>query len=234
MRSELLLLFLLSLPCIIQAQFGITGSYAVTNDWWIAPKEYNNTGNNDKTGWHFIDDGWTTGIDYRIKFKSVRIKFVPELNYSRLTRFAASRDKNFKNTTSVFSFYFNTDLYLFDLRGNDYALNNKKTASFLKRGLFIRLSPGISHWRMYDSFLDNIFIDSKIWGLNIAGSLGLDIEITDLLTITPIIGVRTHQKMRVLLHNISSNSSSPEPIPLYASPVFWNAGLRVGVQLDHL
>lgn len=230
-----LILVLLTLSTFpVQAQLGISGEYMATQDWW---KEREKDQQGQTTGWDFIDYGWNVGIDYHFNFKNSRIEFQPELNYAFLTRRWDWYLPEGKEATSVVSLFFNTNFYLFDLNGDCDCPTFSKEGSFLKKGFFVQLSPGISHWWIFDGRLDEPLIDMKRFSLSLGGSVGLDIGVSRTLTITPMFNVRAHQEMKVLRldtsYFYSGDDAGPGPFPMYASPVFWSTGLRLGLNLQN-
>ncbi|GAB5553546.1 MAG: hypothetical protein Sapg2KO_31370 [Saprospiraceae bacterium] len=212
----------------MQAQFGVNAGYQVNQiDGWIIDLDGIESG---------IDgNGLSFGIDYWFRLKNKRIEFQPELNYSS---FKASTDPAvFDYNIELFSFYFNTNIYLLDLLNDCNCPTFSKQNNFFKKGFFIRISPGLTAPNF--EFLNE---QEREWGNlqpNLGLGVGIDIGITDIVTLTPIITGRFMPQTKWLASfpGTPLDPNTGESINRVRQPDadIWqyNAGLRIGIRLDN-
>lgn len=225
MRLILILVLLFFFAFGLHAQLGVNGKYIATKDWWKIREQIRP---GQTSGWVPLEHGWVVGIDYNLKLKNIRIEFLPELNYADLRKSNRLYYIPYKNLTSILSLFFNTNFYFLDLKGDRNGNISWKPGSVLTKGLFFQLSPGISHWWMIDGPVDELIVDSKFFSISIGGSIGIDIDINNLLTLTPMFTVRANQDTKIGISNLANIQTTKDA---YASPVFWSTGLRVGLNL---
>lgn len=170
-------LFFFSLVFLFQtvnAQVGIIAGYKTmqANDWEeVFP------------GDGFPSTGYSIGIDYWFKLKEKRIEFTPELNFSNFSETGLNSTTDF--TARFVGFHFNTNIYPLDFDGDCQCPTWGKEGSFVEKGFFIRLSPGLNYFSSEIQAEDfnesgNEIIPS--FGLGV----GLDIGVAPVVTITPI------------------------------------------------
>ena len=130
-----------------------------------------------------IDAGteFQIGIDYWFRHKRKRIEFHPEIYYGQ------SSKNDFKIT--AYGFRFQTNVYPFDFPEDCDCPTFGKENDFFQAGFFLSIAPGIRA-QSWDngSFPDNTAIqeaDAVIPTFMIGA--GLDIGISNLLTLTPVI-----------------------------------------------
>lgn len=133
--------------------------------------------------------GYEAGVDYWFRLKKKRIEFLPEVS------FAAARTKydvpslDRLDYTSV-NFYFHTQIYALDLEGDCNCPTFSKQGPSINKGLFFHFTPGISYYnaKAEQSAERPEFVD-KASGIAIRAGIGagIDIGISDLLTVTPIV-----------------------------------------------
>lgn len=207
-------------------QFGMTGGYQVISSeaWQMAIAETQGlmlTNNR-------ITHGGAIGVDYWFRLKNKRIEFLPELRASR-TKFIVDaiigngntgEVKEFKLDIDNYSFNFNTHIYPFDFDGDcDCPVWSKEGPSFSK-GFFIRISPSIGLWRAAEDYL-NFMGSNSDWHTSVGVGAGMDIGLSDLLTITPIVEHRWHSSE--VIGGLSEEGQN------YTN---WFAGIRLGIRLD--
>ena len=118
------------------------------------------------------------GLDYWFRLKQKRIEFLPTIYYINY-----GGDHKIQN----YGFQFRATIYPFDLAGDCNCPTFSKENELLKKGFFLRLSPGIgiikadadpniSHEELGE--IDNVVPE-------ISFGAGLDIGISNLITITP-------------------------------------------------
>ena len=122
------------------------------------------------------------GLTYWFRLKKRRIEFAPELS-------AAKFKSNFEEVEfqhQQFSFFFNTDFYIFDLKSDCNCPTWSKDGNLFSKGFFIELSPGVTAFR--NKISSELGQNKEGTEFTIGGGIGagLDLGITDLFTITPI------------------------------------------------
>lgn len=228
-----LLVVSLFIPNLVKAQFGINAGYQVNQiDGWVL--------NTNGTSAEISGNGLSLGIDYWFRLKDKRIEFLPELNYSSFESVLFQNNGVIDEigfNIDFFSFYFNTNIYLLDLLNDCNCPTFSKQNDFFKKGFFIQVSPGLT----LPNFEYTNTQESQTGSLqaNIGLGLGLDIGLTDLVTLTPLIRARYQP-------NVKWNASFPDPNdlsnpdvnpPMIATPEanIWQyyAGIRLGIRLDN-
>jgi len=135
--------------------------------------------------------GQEYGFDYWIRLKNKRIEFLPQL--------AVSTFRTKLNGASFLDGYIlnrahlnlNTNIYFLDFNSDCDCPTFSKQGNFFTKGFFLQISPGL----VYNRELINYIVDDPDFDLKtnlsykIGVALGLDIGLTDLFTITPIVGI---------------------------------------------
>ena len=223
MRYLIAIVFCLTFSGISQAQFGLNGKFlSPQNNWQV-----NLTNTNQERTIQLFDQGWSAGVDYWFRLKNKRIEFLPELNYAQLNN---SQEDYSENKASIYSFFFNTNIYFLDFAGDCDCPTWSKEGPTLKKGLFLQLSPGISYWDASVGTGDDVFANRPV-AFSIGGGLGFDLGISDLVTITPVVNARYFPE--VSIENMPRDQEAGNFLTAEsASPLFWSAGLRLGFRLD--
>lgn len=223
MRKSALLLFFISVACVAQAQFGINVSYRV-NDM---PEVIGNTIGNPEQQDELLKNGINIGLDYWIPLKNIRIDFLPELNYGRYT---STFEPQATLEARFFNFFFNTNFYLFDLMGDCDCPTFSKKGSILSKGFFAQISPGFS---LIDTSIKEAEESAQDWGFNLGAGIGLDIGLSDFLTLSPTAGVRYYPNVKFAgNYLIEDQSSGGARVDNQFDILQWRAGLRLGFRLD--
>lgn len=164
-------------------QIGIRGSY-LQND---APTWTLHDLNGDPVDEIQLKTGFSVGLDYWFRLKNQRIEFFPEMNYAS---FADTWDNTLDLKFNMYSFYLNTQIYFLDFAGDCDCPTFSKEGTFVDRGLFLLLSPGYSFQNFELNFLEgqSTKVDNNAFSLG--AGLGLDIGVSDAITITPYVGAR--------------------------------------------
>lgn len=162
----------------INAQVGIKGGYRTfsNDDWETKLSEAFNDEFSTATG-------WSVGINYWFRLKKRRIEFTPEIT---IGEFQETTSTGFDRKHNFQSFHFNTNIYLFDLAEDCDCPVWSKDGSFLTKGFFVQLSPGIS--RMTNSLGGELLYGEDTnfhFEFGIGG--GIDFGVSDFLTITPMV-----------------------------------------------
>ncbi|GLR16303.1 hypothetical protein GCM10007940_09180 [Portibacter lacus] len=159
----------------MHGQIGLQFRYSSLNveEWTDATKEADLFKNN-----------FDFGIDYWLRLKEYRVEFNPELYTSR-----ASTEGNSANYKSeVYGLSTNTNFYIFDFIGDCNCPTFSKDGNFFTKGFFISATPMVEyHTKKAESVDDGP--ELKVNNTYFAGAIGagVDIGLTDLITITPYI-----------------------------------------------
>ncbi|MEM9821521.1 MAG: hypothetical protein AAF985_10635 [Bacteroidota bacterium] len=193
MKKVLLFACLFHFSSQALAQFGANFSYRSIN----APAWEDNIDRISSTNGEIqvpLDRGWGVGIDYWFRLKNKRVEFLPELNYSAFSKnWSNSEGVTGKLQSRFLSLYFNTNLYIFDLAGDCDCPTFSKDGDIMKKGFFIQISPGISFLQnQYQDLVASNTQDDNALVPSIGIGAGLDIGLSDFLTITPIVSYRYH------------------------------------------
>jgi hypothetical protein len=221
MKNSLLFLFL-AIPCILSAQFGLHATYQ------------KNTQNSDFSGADFPISGLALGLDYTFRLAQNRVEFFPELNYSSVKTTTPIVD-NSGSTVNLedksFGFYFNTNVYVFDFAGDCDCPVFSRDGNFFKKGFFLQISPGVNYHNYL--FTETTFPESRLikddnFSYSLAGGAGIDIGVSEHLTITPYFRARYHFDTEI--EGYIADIPIPEQTDNFS---MWqmNVGLRIGVQL---
>lgn len=178
-------ILLLTIHVSSYAQFGVRAKYNNTGfAAWDTP--FNNTYNSRG---QMFTNGFEGGIDYWMRLKKKRIEFMPEIAYARHTTSYTTGPIS-QLTLSDFHFNFHTHIYALDM-GNDCDCPTfSKQGGTIDKGLFIHFTPGLSYHnvsgQMAESGIDTPQMPSGVT-FRAGIGLGMDIGISDLWTITPIV-----------------------------------------------
>lgn len=182
----------------LQAQIGISAGW-VKNDapeWNKGIIAINNLVDKAPA---FEQNGLQIGVDYWFRLKNKRLEFLPELSFYQLRAVLESEvipDYSFAGDlkANIFQVHFNTQIYPFDFAGDCDCPTFSKEGDLFKKGLFIRLAPGLSFANFNEERTDVTIAGSNTISTNsggiaptLRGGIGLDIGVSDFFTITPII-----------------------------------------------
>lgn len=198
MQKFSILLSFLFLCQVLSAQIGVTVSYKqmTANNWQEVIVSQNQSLNLDRESYR---NGLNFGIDYWIKpLKNYRIELMPEVSYSRFS--SAWKDSNFSISEEIvannINFKLNTNFYLLNMEGDCDCPTFSKDGDIINKGFFIQLSPGISY--LQNAYTNEPLSDTKTdfkatdLSFNIGLGAGLDIGLSDLLTVTPFVKYTRH------------------------------------------
>lgn len=227
--KQFFLLFVLSLFLLVNktsAQYGINASYQTfsASNWEGLIKL------SDSPSAAPIQSGFAVGIDRWFRLKNARIEFFPELNYARY-----SVDWG-DNATSLnhqqISLFANTHFYLFDLEGDCDCPTFSKDGSFVKKGFYVELSPGLSYATSTFKGRNGDPSSASIVP-SIGLGIGVDIGLSDLLTITPMVRFRQHfgADWENLVENLILDINTIDPISTKTGIETFSFGIRLGLRL---
>ena len=180
-------------------------------------------------------NGFSLGLDYWFRLTEKRIEFFPEFNLSH-SIFDLPDGQSLDG--QWYSLFFNTHIYVFDLTSDCNCPTFSKQRNLLPRGFFVSLSPGVTYG-IFSSDSEQISAferDHSDWIISIAGGLGLDIGISDLITITPFAQARYLLPFEGPTGQPPQNDQIPPPFQLQTqedSGMRFRAGLRLGFRFDY-
>lgn len=143
----------------------------------------------------------TIGFNYWKSLKEKRIDFLPEITYSFKNKFesfnntAPSPIQAYETNLQRIGFIFNTHVYPMDFSGDCNCPTFSKQNDFLKKGLFFILSPGVEYFISDLSYEDIEQEGSSSIAFKIGTGVGLDIGVSNLLTISPFAMINYYPKM---------------------------------------
>ncbi len=225
-------LFLAASPLF--AQFGISGGYALlrADEWERAVDE----AFIEQNGFMTAGSSWL-GIDYWFRLKNKRVEFLPALSYRHfedelmdpLSSATVPQNANLQ----VIGFHFNTNIYPFDFNSDCECPTWSKGNDMLKKGFFIQLAPGLEQFRQEYDNAGSVDGEQRTtsaqqirWSLGAA--VGLDIGLSDLITITPVVGLRYSLEVEW-----AALEADVAPVKMAAATVMTPyTGIRLGIRLD--
>ena len=232
MIRAVFILILLSFQLGLKAQFGITIKQNF-NSFPVWEQRASAALNNNVDIFPF---GQEYGFDYWLRLKNKRVEFLPQLAVSRFsTDLTGSAFLDGYILTRA-HFNFNTNLYLLDFANDCDCPTFSKQGNFLTKGLFLQLSPGLVYHRQLINYLvtDPEFDLKTNLSYKLGFGLGLDIGITDLFTITPMVGINFYPSVNWesfdLLHFDATIASPTENKTSIREIQF---GVRIGFRPDY-
>lgn len=222
--KNLFLLFAFFLPLSAWSQFGLHGTLVNKN-----PRE-------NFTEEALIQNGFGLGIDYTFSLAQYRVEFYPQLNYSVLDTdnpIAESSDFERKLKDRSFDFYFNTNVYLFDLEGDCDCPVWSKEGNFLKKGFFLQVSPGL-HYHDYTYSVEEIIVgeprvtESNTLTYSAALGAGIDFGLSEYITVSPYFRARYHFPSEIEGYMAENDLGNGD---LAVSYFQLSPGIRLGFQL---
>jgi len=237
-----ILLFIGTISQPIKAQIGITGTYASMDapNWQQSMFDSRRFDPSIDFGW---DSSYKIGIDYAIKIlPETRLYIQPGIFYSSFNKEVTINDigllENLVNFQSdLFEFNLNTNIYLLDLEGDCDCPTWSKDGNVIKKGFFLQVSPGLTYSKTSISEIETIdspttFSNSDV-SPNLGLGFGLDIGISDFITITPLVKFKRHFNVEweLLNFNLSNDvlSSTAESVPNDSTPI---NQLELGLRME--
>ncbi len=237
MKATTLLFTFLFFTNLALAQFGITGRYHFNDapNWASFSATPTDRFNPEK----YFGNGWSVGIDYWLRLKNYRMEFLPELNYAQ---FEYNKQTGYVNPAAFsnrfYSFFLNTNFYLFDFAGDCNCPTFSKQGQWLKKGFFVQASPGISYIQQKVVFEKPVVEGKKTFeSMALAASIGigtgLDIGISDFMTFTPMVSLRYYPNAK--WKSLSRYSGPDIYAALSTESDIWqlSAGARLSFRFDY-
>mgnify|MGYP001438261006 CR=1 FL=1 len=184
MLFPVFILFFMSNPVSSKAQFGVAAGWA-EEEWTTWNHQISQNAGNSEI---FYLRGPAVEFNYWFRLKNYRVEFLPALRWH-----GSNDDGEGKATAQTAGLLFHTQIYLLDMKGDCDCPTWSKKGNLFKKGFFIQLSPGVEfgNWR-YQATASDPAVDVKANSIaySVAGGIGLDIGISDLLTLSPQVGYR--------------------------------------------
>jgi len=182
--SFLFILTMILLTTDASGQFGVRAKYNSNNyaGWDNFVEGLSNT-NNDK----LFATNLEFGADYWFRLKDYRVEFLPEA-FIGLNSSSTLENGSVNNEFSYAGINFNTQLYLFDLKGDCDCPTFSKQGPTIEKGLFLNIAPGVIYGSTSynDASREEAITNSSI-SVRLGVGVGFDIGISDLFTITPMV-----------------------------------------------
>lgn len=230
LRSLSILFFLFSLTANGWSQFGLRLGYDHLEADHISIFDRESAIVTEGPG-----TAYSIGLDYWFRLPKQRIEFYPELNVARS---ALELPDGNAFTGQWYSFFFNTHIYLLDLLNDCNCPTFSKQRNLVQRGFFFSVSPGVTYGTFTsdsDHFGD-FERKNTDWILSLSGGLGLDIGLSDLITLTPFAEARYLIPFKGPVGNQTPNDQIPPEYQLLArEDSGWRlrGGLRFGFRFDY-
>ncbi len=225
MKFNLPFLGFLLIQVSLHAQLGFHGGIQFTNapEWNILDRSNNRVTELPGTG-------WSAGIDYAFRLPNTRIEFLPELHFAA---YQADVIDLGDLDARFYSGFLNVNVYILDLKGDCDCPTWSKSGNTLTKGLFLQLSPGYS--LIYGNVkTTEILYKGRSTNPSLALGAGLDLGVSERMTITPYAGVRYFPNAiwPGLEEAIARDISIGDRVTHNESPLtLIYAGIRIGVQI---
>ncbi|MBK9152592.1 MAG: hypothetical protein IPM26_17150 [Saprospiraceae bacterium] len=225
----LVLLIILGAGQVLSGQFGLRLKYndARFSNWENALQRNFNVNNS------LYSPMYEIGADYWFRLKKKRIEFMPELSY-------AMAKTNYETTSldamkySSINFNFHTHIYALDMDNDCNCPTFSKQGPGINKGLFFHFTPGVSMANAEAVLRPESSValpenKSNAVLLRAGVGLGLDIGVSDLMTVTPIISYYFQSGM--VWNDLLINGSSPGDV--HRQSHAWEISLRLGFRPDY-
>lgn len=228
MRITLLIAALL-LAGSLSAQLGLTTAYRFNEaPDWAYPNALAESAP--------LGNSWAVGIDYWIPLGKTRIDLLPEVSFGQSVRTLQLSDLNrFEYRQNAYSLFLNTHFYVFDLQGDCDCPTFSKSGDFFQKGFFLQVSPGVSFFQYAIEELSEdpgLQADESQLAYSIGVGAGIDIGLSDVLTLTPMAGFRYYlpSEWEGLDEVVQKEPDLPFTTESSIRQIW--AGLRLGIRFD--
>lgn len=205
------------------AQLGVRIKYNSTGyPTWDTPfnSRFNSSG-------EMLTNGFEGGLDYWFRLKKKRIEFMPEIAYAQ---YNTTFERGLVSQLSMSEVHFNihTHIYALDLGDDCNCPTFSKEGGTIDKGLFVHFTPGISYHNVNAQFIDSFnesFETTSGISFRAGVGLGVDIGISDLWTVTPIVSYFFRTPM--IWKNLAENDD------VSTTPNIFQLTLRLGFRPDY-
>ncbi|MEO1261972.1 MAG: hypothetical protein AAFZ15_24425 [Bacteroidota bacterium] len=218
MKNIILSLLLLATSTHALGQVGINGAYYTftANEWTDLL--------NELTGQNFDNaTGYQVGVDYWLRLETKRIEFFPEISYAALN----SNSGNSEIDITLLGFHLNTNIYPFDFDGDCDCPTWSKSGSIFEKGFFFQISPGYNRGEIKVAD-ENVQGDETFNYFHLGIGAGLDIGISDLITVTPLVKYYYSTSVEYGPTSLSTIDYSPAESNIRQ----FYAGVRLGLRFN--
>lgn len=230
MKKLWLTSILIATSLSINAQFSVSAKYSFNS----FPEWESLLDGSETLDKRFLEDGFEYGLSYWFRLKNYRVEFMPEVSYQNLKAFGMLTGEQALEKESFF-LTFNTLVYTLDITGDCNCPTWGKDGSFIKKGFFVGVNPGIGYHSMSDFIQigdEPIITTVNKLAFRIGVSSGLDIGIAKWITLTPYATLNyTPALTWENLPNIV-NSTKPGDVPTDIIQI--QPGLRLTFRPDYL
>lgn len=213
----------------LTAQFGITGYYTASQDNFTSIT-YPDGGS--------LGNGFEVAVDYWFRLPTKRIEFTPSLSFGQYNNTivipAAEQNSNanLDYNFSEIGFQFKTNFYLLDFGTDCDCPTFGKQGPALHKGFFVQIAPGLSYLTGNStSDTQNITVKDSGFSPTLGLGLGLDLGLSNLVTLTPTLHYRYH----FIDYEWAGLNDPCEACGLQAPEAnnsTFLAGIRLGIRLD--
>lgn len=168
-------------------------------------------------------------LDYWLRLPNHRVEFYPNISYHRATDLITNIGVGGSESTSVLDQIgagLLVHIYAFDFTGDCDCPTFSKQGGLVKKGFFFMGGVGADFARK--KFGDGDLADGN-FDVKASLGLGIDIGLTDLLTITPFVQIQRY--FDVSGHNLSEVFNSTGNISSSINQL--QVGLRLGLRADY-
>jgi len=182
MKKFILVLCLSSISAYCFGQFGITTKYSFNNynHWSDVTESINDS--------RLFENHLEFALDYRFRPGEKRIELFMEASYLNNSTSMISPGGNDRVfSMNGFGLGLKANVYFLDFHGDCDCPTFGKEGGFLKKGLFLQFSTAASYWNKKAEFFSDPTDSSLL--VDIGVGIGLDIGISNMITVTPIASV---------------------------------------------
>lgn len=182
MRITILFFLILVFQMTGYSQVGLSVGYSLNQqaeDW----------NSNALNGENVKANGLYIGLDYWFRLKNYRVEFLPEIGYQSGSHTITMNELGQTDLGySQISLLLNTSVYPFDFEGDCNCPTFGKDGNFFQKGFYLQIAPGVAQMSTSTrSTSSEIESDHSSTVLLLAVGAGLDIGITDYITLTPFV-----------------------------------------------
>lgn len=164
----------------LQAQWGLNLRYSSNDftDWSTISKSV--------TGLTVFEDHLEFGLDYWFKPGEMRAEYMMEASFGKASTIlsAPPGGTDIKYTNTMIGLGSKSNVYIFDFFGDCDCPTFTKKGNLFKKGFFLQWNAKVHYWLKDASFFAR---GDNGMTVDVGGGLGIDIGLSDFLTISPVI-----------------------------------------------